>query len=221
MRRPGSSSRWPRWAGPTRPSAASPCSIRSTMRSTRTPPSATGSNPMSWRPTSIRRPTRRGRGGWTWYTGSAGWLYRAAVESILGIRKEGDRLIVDASAAQPLGRLFGHAAAFRRSLSRSQRVEREATGDAEAASIEIERRRQTAAGIPFDDRCAETRSAVARTIVEHRSRRYAVRCTFTQSWATRHDFAATSPFFLISQSVSRSRDVTAVAVFCSISEPER
>ena len=29
-----------------------------------------------------------GRGGWTWYTGSAGWLYRAAVESILGIRKE-------------------------------------------------------------------------------------------------------------------------------------
>ena len=33
-----------------------------------------------------------GRGGWTWYTGSAGWLYRAAVEGILGIRKEGDRL---------------------------------------------------------------------------------------------------------------------------------
>ena len=25
-----------------------------------------------------------GRGGWTWYTGSAGWMYRAAVESILG-----------------------------------------------------------------------------------------------------------------------------------------
>jgi cyclic beta-1,2-glucan synthetase len=35
-----------------------------------------------------------GRGGWTWYTGSAGWLYRAAVEGILGIRKEADRLIV-------------------------------------------------------------------------------------------------------------------------------
>jgi len=27
-----------------------------------------------------------GRGGWTWYTGSAGWLYRAATESILGLR---------------------------------------------------------------------------------------------------------------------------------------
>ncbi|MGN6466031.1 MAG: hypothetical protein ACTHLP_11135, partial [Rhizobiaceae bacterium] len=33
-------------------------------------------------------------GGWTWYTGSAGWLYRAAVEGILGIRKEGGRLVV-------------------------------------------------------------------------------------------------------------------------------
>ena len=35
-----------------------------------------------------------GRGGWSWYTGSAGWLYRAAVEGILGIRRQGDRLFV-------------------------------------------------------------------------------------------------------------------------------
>lgn len=35
-----------------------------------------------------------GRGGWTWYTGSAGWLYRVAVEGILGIRKEGNRLML-------------------------------------------------------------------------------------------------------------------------------
>ncbi|GHD11235.1 GH36-type glycosyl hydrolase domain-containing protein [Tianweitania populi] len=35
-----------------------------------------------------------GRGGWTWYTGSAGWLYRAAVEAILGIRREGDRIFI-------------------------------------------------------------------------------------------------------------------------------
>jgi cyclic beta-1,2-glucan synthetase len=33
-----------------------------------------------------------GRGGWTWYTGSAGWLYRAAVEGILGIERRGKRL---------------------------------------------------------------------------------------------------------------------------------
>jgi len=35
---------------------------------------------------------RRGMGGWTWYTGSAGWLYRAATEAILGLRKRGNRL---------------------------------------------------------------------------------------------------------------------------------
>ena len=44
-------------------------------------PSATASNPMSWPPTSIRPDAQAGRGGWTWYTGSAGWLYRAAVEA--------------------------------------------------------------------------------------------------------------------------------------------
>ena len=30
-------------------------------------------------------PPHVGRGGWTWYTGSAGWMYRAGVESILGL----------------------------------------------------------------------------------------------------------------------------------------
>jgi len=33
-----------------------------------------------------------GRGGWTWYTGSAGWMYRLVVESLLGLAREGDRL---------------------------------------------------------------------------------------------------------------------------------
>ena len=36
-----------------------------------------------------------GRGGWTWYTGSAGWMQRAGVESILGLRIEGDTLRLD------------------------------------------------------------------------------------------------------------------------------
>jgi cellobiose phosphorylase len=34
-------------------------------------------------------PPHTGRGGWTWYTGSASWLYRAALEAILGLRREG------------------------------------------------------------------------------------------------------------------------------------
>ncbi len=33
-----------------------------------------------------------GRGGWTWYTGSAAWMYRLIVESLLGLVLEGDRL---------------------------------------------------------------------------------------------------------------------------------
>jgi cyclic beta-1,2-glucan synthetase len=36
-----------------------------------------------------------GRGGWTWYTGSAAWLYRVGLESILGFHLEGDRLRLD------------------------------------------------------------------------------------------------------------------------------
>ncbi len=36
-----------------------------------------------------------GRGGWTWYTGSAGWMYRAGVEWILGFRLRGTRLSID------------------------------------------------------------------------------------------------------------------------------
>jgi len=33
-----------------------------------------------------------GRGGWTWYTGSASWLYRVGLEAILGFTKRGDKL---------------------------------------------------------------------------------------------------------------------------------
>ncbi len=33
-----------------------------------------------------------GRGGWTWYTGSASWVYRTIVESMLGLEREGERI---------------------------------------------------------------------------------------------------------------------------------
>ena len=36
-----------------------------------------------------------GRGGWTWYTGSASWLYRVGLESLLGFRRTGDWLTFD------------------------------------------------------------------------------------------------------------------------------
>jgi cyclic beta-1,2-glucan synthetase len=42
-------------------------------------------------------PPNVGRGGWTWYSGSAAWMYRTAVEYILGIRFSGNRLFVSPS----------------------------------------------------------------------------------------------------------------------------
>jgi cyclic beta-1,2-glucan synthetase len=40
-------------------------------------------------------PPHVGRGGWTWYTGSAGWLQRAGVEGLLGLRLRGPALNID------------------------------------------------------------------------------------------------------------------------------
>ena len=40
-------------------------------------------------------PPHVGRGGWTWYTGSAGWMYQAGVEWILGFRLRGTTLLLD------------------------------------------------------------------------------------------------------------------------------
>ena len=37
-------------------------------------------------------PQHPGRGGWTWYTGSASWAYKTGIENILGFHKEGNVL---------------------------------------------------------------------------------------------------------------------------------
>jgi cyclic beta-1,2-glucan synthetase len=41
------------------------------------------------------QPGRAGRGGWTWYTGSAGWMYRLGLEGFLGLRRTGSTLRID------------------------------------------------------------------------------------------------------------------------------
>jgi cellobiose phosphorylase len=38
---------------------------------------------------------QHGRGGWTWYTGSAGWMYRVWLEEVLGFKLRGDRLTIE------------------------------------------------------------------------------------------------------------------------------
>src|SRR5260370_423453 len=39
--------------------------------------------------------TRDGRGGWRWYAGSAAWMYRAGLESMLGLRRRGNTFSID------------------------------------------------------------------------------------------------------------------------------
>jgi cyclic beta-1,2-glucan synthetase len=48
-------------------------------------------------------PAHVGQGGWTWYTGSAGWYYRAFMESVLGIYREGNLLRIDPCLPKALG----------------------------------------------------------------------------------------------------------------------
>jgi cyclic beta-1,2-glucan synthetase len=40
-------------------------------------------------------PPYEGRGGWTWYTGASGWMYRVGTEAILGLRRAGSLLMID------------------------------------------------------------------------------------------------------------------------------
>jgi cellobiose phosphorylase len=58
------------------------------------------------------RPPYLRRGGWTWYTGSAAWLYRLGLEAILGFRKVGDSLHI----APTLRRRFPATDATRRPM---------------------------------------------------------------------------------------------------------
>jgi cellobiose phosphorylase len=41
-----------------------------------------------------------GKGGWTWYTGSAGWMYRVALESVLGLQFEGDSILLEPAISE-------------------------------------------------------------------------------------------------------------------------
>ncbi|MBM7566291.1 GH36-type glycosyl hydrolase domain-containing protein [Paenibacillus sacheonensis] len=40
-------------------------------------------------------PPHRGHAGWTWYTGAAGWMYQAGIEWILGLKRRGNRLLIN------------------------------------------------------------------------------------------------------------------------------
>jgi cyclic beta-1,2-glucan synthetase len=73
-------------------------------------------------------PPHTGRGGWTWYTGSAGWMYRLGLEAILGLRKEGDCLFFDPcipSDWEGFSIVYKHGeSVYRIRVENSQRVNR-------------------------------------------------------------------------------------------------
>lgn len=59
-------------------------------------------------------PPHTGRGGWTWYSGAAAWLYRAGIEAVLGLERHGDEL---ALAPCLPGDWMGYRARIRRGAS--------------------------------------------------------------------------------------------------------
>ncbi|HEY8229870.1 MAG TPA: glycosyl transferase family 36, partial [Rhodanobacteraceae bacterium] len=92
-----------------------------------------------------------GRGGWTWYSGSAGWLYRAIVEWVLGFRMHGNRLRIEPCIPH---RWKGFAMTYRGGKT-AWRIEVENPGHAcrGVAAIELDgvTLQDSGAGIPLVD----------------------------------------------------------------------
>jgi cyclic beta-1,2-glucan synthetase len=81
-------------------------------------------------------PPHVGRGGWTWYTGSAGWMYRGGIESILGFRLRGAVLELDPCIPRAWP---GFTIAFRYHAARYDiRVENPRGATRGVASIELD-----------------------------------------------------------------------------------
>jgi cellobiose phosphorylase len=85
-----------------------------------------------------------GRGGWTWYTGSAGWMYRLITESLLGLRLEVDQLHFDPCLPAGWG---GYKMHYRY----RETVYHIAIVQAGASGITIDGEARVAGGIPLVD----------------------------------------------------------------------
>jgi cyclic beta-1,2-glucan synthetase len=77
--------------------------------------------------------SQSGRGGWTWYTGSAGWMYRVWLEEVLGFKLRGARLTIDPRIPADWP---GYVITFRYGET-EYRIEVENGGDCPAAEIEL------------------------------------------------------------------------------------
>jgi cellobiose phosphorylase len=97
-----------------------------------------------------------GRGGWTWYTGSAGWLYRAATEAILGIRKQGNTIHINPVIPTE----WNGFAATLRLAGRSYRIEVSRQAGVTAPVVEVDGKAVSGAAFELADGDEETRVAV-------------------------------------------------------------
>ena len=97
-----------------------------------------------------------GRAGWTWYTGSAGWMLRLVVESLLGLTREADKLIL--RPCLPQG--FGSFEITYRQGSSAWLIAVE--GDGPVRSVHVDGMLQADGRIPLDEDGREHRIAIRR-----------------------------------------------------------
>ncbi|HMW30579.1 MAG TPA: glucoamylase family protein, partial [Plasticicumulans sp.] len=94
-----------------------------------------------------------GRGGWTWYTGSAGWMYRLLLESLLGLTRHADALRLD--PLLPDG-WPGYTLTYRHGASRWH-IEVSRGRGGEGAQLSVDGRVRSDGRIPLVDDGAEHR----------------------------------------------------------------
>ena len=92
----------------------------------------------------LRRAPHTGRGGWTWYTGAAGWMYRLAVETLLGLRLEVDRLRLEPRVPKDWGSYKIHyryrETVYHITIERMERQDGAPADDADSGPGEVVRR---------------------------------------------------------------------------------
>jgi len=94
-----------------------------------------------------------GRGGWTWYTGSAGWMYRLLIESLLGFSLVEGRLRI---APRVPARWQGYAVTYRHGAS-TYAIELRRAGPGDAASLTLDGAVVEGDSIPLADDGGEHR----------------------------------------------------------------
>jgi cyclic beta-1,2-glucan synthetase len=90
-----------------------------------------------------------GRGGWTWYTGSASWMYRVGLEGILGFTRRGDTLFLE-PRTPAVWREYAIEYRYGRSLY-SIKVHNEDGGENGDLEVTIDGRDSPGGGIPLLD----------------------------------------------------------------------